>query len=284
MKIAVVIPAKDEEGSIGKVIEEVKNEIENLGHESEIIVSSSSRDSTDSISIERDAKVITDGGTGLGEAMFRGLKKALDFEPGLIVSIDADYQFQPTELPKLIEASNECELVLGSRFLESGVTYDMSFSHRVGNKILTGMTNHFTGLSITDAQTGYRVMKPEVVKSLRMVGRHTYVQETIIDAHSNGFSIKEVPVEFHPRKEGGSKVVKSIQKYAFRTLPVILHRSGYTTYLMNGIGIIGVLIAAVIGIISVLSWNLFLFILGMIIGFLSLQTMYLGMFIDSELP
>lgn len=284
MKLVGVIPAKNEGETVGKVLSELRDNIDQEVYEAEFIVASSSRDNTDEIAREHGAEVIKDGGTGLGEAMYRGLKKALEHDPDLIFSIDSDLQFQPDELGRLLEASDEADLVLGSRFLESGVKYGMSLTHRVGNKILTGMVNHATGLSLTDAQTGYRVMKPEIAEELRMVGRHTYVQETIIDAHSNGFTIKEVPVEFHEREEGGSKVVRSISKYAIRTLPVILHRSGYTQYLMNGIGLVSLTISFITILFGIISPNHITLLLGAILMLLSLQIFFTGMYVDSRLP
>ena len=69
-------------------------------------------------------------------------------------------------------------------------------------------------------------MKPEVIENLDIIGNHTYVQETIIDSYENGFKIIEIPSAWKVRKVGQSRVVLSIPKYIFYTLPILLLRSG----------------------------------------------------------
>jgi len=284
MELIGVIPAKDEVGTIQNTIEQVREHASELADSVGIIVVSGSHDGTDAAAREMGATVVRDGGTGLGEAMYRGLKAAAERDPDLIVSIDADLQFQPDELGRLVEAADEADLVLGSRFLDAGLEYHMSLSHRIGNHALTALVNRSTGLELTDAQTGYRVMTPEVVRELRMMGRHTYVQETIIDAHRNGFSITEVPVRSEPRDEGSSRVVSSIQEYALRTFPVILHRSGYATPLLHRLAIIGGL-TGLTGL-GLAGWNLDAagIILSLILLLVSVRLSVSAMELDAEHP
>lgn len=284
MELIGVIPAKDEVETIQDTIEEVREHAAPLVDSLGIIVVSSSHDGTDAAAREMGATVVRDGGTGLGEAMYRGLKAAAERDPDLIFSIDADLQFQPDELDRLVGAADEADLVLGSRFLDDGLEYDMSLSHRFGNHLLTKIVNHATGLELTDAQTGYRVMTPEVVRELRMMGRHTYVQETILDARRNGFSITEVPVRSEPREAGGSRVVSSISEYALRTFPVILHRSGHATLLLQRLAILGGLVGLV-GL-GIAGWNMNLggVILSLILLLLSVQTSFFAMRLDADHP
>ncbi len=284
MKLVGVIPAKNEEDTIGEVLDLLKENMPDEVQETELLVVSSSTDDTERIVQEKGGKIVKDGGTGLGEAMYRGLKKALELEPDYIFSIDSDLQFQPDEIGKFVEEAGEADLILGSRFLDSGLKYDMSFSHRIGNKILTGITNFSTDLSLTDAQTGYRLMTPEVVEELRMVGRHTYVQETIIDANSNGFEIKEIPVEFHERENGGSKVVRSINRYALRTLPVLIHRSGYTPYLTNGFALFTGLIGFIAILASLVLFSPVVALISLVLVLASVQTFFFGMWLDGNSP
>ena len=69
-------------------------------------------------------------------------------------------------------------------------------------------------------------MRPEVVADLEILGTHTYVQETIIDAVEKGHRVVEIPSDWHQRGSGESRVVRSIPKYVFYTLPILLLRSG----------------------------------------------------------
>lgn len=69
-------------------------------------------------------------------------------------------------------------------------------------------------------------MRPEVVADLEILGTHTYVQETIIDAVEKGHRVVEIPSDWRQRSSGESRVVRSIPKYVFYTLPILLLRSG----------------------------------------------------------
>lgn len=282
--VTVVIPAKNEEETIGKVIEKTREELSEYFSSIEFVVSSGSNDETNAIAREKGAEVIRDGGRGLGEAMLRGLKKAVELETDYIMSIDSDLQFLPEEAHRLIEKKDEADLILGSRFLDNGVKYDMSRSHRLGNKILTIALNFGSDLEITDAQTGYRLMKREVAEELRMIGRHTYVQETIIDAHHNGFTIEEVPVSFESRESGGSKVVARISEYAFRTFPVILHRRNISAYLLAGSTLLTFNLGGLALLMALLQERMIYLILGAMLGLMSAQTLFMSMLVDSELP
>lgn len=282
--VAIVIPAKNEEETIGKVLDQMRDEVSDYFSRIEFVVSSSSRDSTETIAEEKDAIVVRDGGTGLGEAMFRGLKKALELNPDYIMTIDSDLQFNPGEASKLIERKDKADLVLGSRFREDGVRYEMSRIHRLGNYILTGIVNLNSDIEITDAQTGYRLMNREVAEELRMVGRHTYVQETILDAHFNGYEIVEVPVSFRQRNHGGSKVVSSILEYSLRTFPVLIHRKGFSTYIANGFSLISFSIGFISLIYFLAIYNIISVLISLMIIQLSILMFYVGMTIDSEYP
>jgi hypothetical protein len=85
-------------------------------------------------------------------------------------------------------------------------------------------------------------MTPAVVQELQMIGTHTYVQETIIDAAEKGFRIVELPSAWRPRAHGKSRVVGSIPKYVFYTLPIILLRSGHHVRALynTGLGLVAI--------------------------------------------
>jgi glycosyltransferase involved in cell wall biosynthesis len=193
-------------------------------------VADDSHDDTRSIAAAEGAAIIRGSGEGLGTAMFRGLKAAAIEEPDLILSIDGDGQADValelgSFLAPIIDGS--ADLVLGSRFKESNlVSYEYRLKNRLGTRILVGMLRRRTGLPLTDSHGGIRAMKVEVARELEMIGTHTYVQETIIDAHEKGFRIVEIASRWLPRKHGKSRVVRSIPRYVLYTLPVLLLRSG----------------------------------------------------------
>jgi len=230
VKIAVVIPTKNESATIATVIRQAKTTLQKAGHVCQVFVADDSHDDTRQIAVLEGATIVRGSGEGLGSAMFRGLKAAAKSEPDAIVSIDGDGQADvATELLTFIQPleSNSADLVLGSRFKQPGmVDYHYKAQNRLGGRILVGMLRRRTGLQLTDSHGGIRAMRPDVVQELEMIGTHTYVQETIIDAHEKGFRIVELPSRWLPREHGRSRVVRSIPKYVLYTLPVLLLRSG----------------------------------------------------------
>jgi glycosyltransferase involved in cell wall biosynthesis len=227
----VVIPTKNEEQTIAAVIAEIRAAFAPLNYDKvEILVTDDSTDSTREIARGCDCHVVNGGGEGLGTAMYRGLKEALYLDPTVVVSIDGDGQTNAKlEIPIFIKPIEEgrADLVLGSRFQKQGlVGYRYRTTNLLGTKLLTWILRRLTGLPLTDSHGGIRAMVPDVVRELQLVGSHTYVQETIIDAVEKGFRIVELPSTWRKREFGTSRVVGNIPKYIAYTLPVLLLRSG----------------------------------------------------------
>jgi len=240
--ICVVLPSKNECDVIKKVINEIYDIFQKNGYNKPtIIVSDDSNDDTRKIAKSAGAIVINGGGKGLGFAMYQGLKHSLNFNPDLILSCDSDGQIDLSEIPSFIKAikNDEADLVLGSRFIQSNlIQYKYRWINRVGVIILSRILRSFTGLKLTDSHGGLRCMKPEVVQELEMIGTHTYVQETVIDAYEKGFKIIEIPSAWKKREVGKSKVVGSIPTYIFYTLPILIIRSKQHIKWLYSIGII----------------------------------------------
>jgi len=247
MKVAVVIPTKNESATIGKVIGEVKSALHNLGHQYVIFVADDSHDETRRVAAVNGATIVRGSGEGLGIAMFRGLKVAADCKPDIIVSVDGDGQADVvTELPRFLQPiiSGNADMVLASRFKETGlVDYRYRLKNRLGTRILVGMLRRRTGLPLTDSHGGIRAMHPDVVRELEMIGTHTYVQETIVDAHEKGFRIIEIASRWLPRKHGKSRVVESVPRYVLYTLPVLLVRSGKHIRWLYSMGLLAITLA-----------------------------------------
>jgi len=244
----VVVPTRNEEKSVLGVIEEIRGAFDGLRYDRvEIVITDDSHDDTRKLAKSVGAHVVNGGGEGLGTAMFRGLKEAVRFNPDVIVAIDGDGQTDAkVEIPRfLAEIENDrAELVLGSRFKHEGlVKYQYRSINRFGTRVLVFLLNRKTGLKLTDSHGGIRAMTTAVVEELQMLGSHTYVQETIIDAAEKGFRIVELPSAWRVRQHGKSRVVGSIPKYVFYTLPVILLRSGYHIRILYSVGIWLVLFA-----------------------------------------
>lgn len=255
---AVVIPTRNEEKSIESVIAEIRSAFTGSRYDRvEILITDDSVDGTRAIARRAGAHVVNGGGEGLGAAMYRGLKESLAFDPDVVVTIDGDGQTDAkVEIPRFLAVidRDEADLVLGSRFKERGlVRYRYPLINRFGTRVLTHFLNAKTGLGLTDSHGGIRVMRAAVVQELQMIGTHTYVQETIIDAAEKGFRIIELPSAWRAREHGTSRVVGSIPKYVFYTLPIILLRSGHHIRTLYNTGIFLVAVALLYFVYVVIS-------------------------------
>jgi dolichol-phosphate mannosyltransferase len=248
-KASVLVPTKNEAASIEHVIRAIRNAFDTSRYEPpHVIVVDDSLDETRRIAVEAGATVLVGGGRGLGTAMYDGLKAAALLDCDFILSVDGDGQADLSELPRFLAPleRGEADLVLASRFQHEGlVKYHYRFINNFGTRVLASMLRRFTGLPLTDSHGGIRAMRREVAAELEMLGSHTYVQETIIDAAEKGFRIVEIPSVWKPRLHGKSRVVSSIPRYVFYTLPILMLRSGQHVRLLYSGGLALVFIALI---------------------------------------
>jgi len=256
-KICVVLPTKNEGSVLQEVVKEIRTAFQQNGlHEPIIIIADDSHDETRSLARKLHLYVIIGGGKGLGYAMCQGLRYALTFKPNVILSMDSDGQSVPGEIRRFLEpiAKNEADMVLSSRFLETGlIQYRYRWRNRLGVMVLTQILRWLTKLPLTDSHGGIRAMRTEVVRELDIIGTHTYVQEAIIDAHEKGFRIKEVPSVWRKRSHGSSQVVGSIPKYIMYTLPTLIVRSGAHVRWLYSAG--ALLIGSAFVFFCIISWE-----------------------------
>jgi len=222
--VVVIIPALNEEKTVGSVIRGIPRDVADTVKV--VVIDDGSTDNT--VKVARDAgadNVISFGGNrGLAEAFRRGLEVALEMGADIIVNIDADNQYEAKEISQLTQPilDGKADIVLGSRF--KGWIEEMPFQKRIGNRIATKVTALASGYSISDAQTGFRAFSREAALRLNILSDYTYTQEVIIQAARKGLRIVEIPCSFR-RRVDRSRLVSGIFSYAKRAGMVIL-----TTY------------------------------------------------------
>ena len=245
-RAAVVIPTRNEELSIARVIGEVRSGFVGTRYdEVDIVLADDSSDRTRRIARDLGAVVVPGGGEGLGVAMYRGLKAAAQLAPDVIVAVDGDGQADAaTEIKRFLAPieRDEADFVLGSRFLDRGlVKYPYRWINRFGTRVLSAFLRAQTGLSLTDSHGGIRAMRPEVAADLDLLGTQTYVQESILDAVEKGYRVTEIASVWRKREHGSSRVVGSIPKYVLYTLPVLILRSGQHLRLLYSAGLLSIM-------------------------------------------
>jgi len=254
-RAAVVIPTRNEEQSIARVIAEVRSGFVGTRYnEVDIVLADDSSDRTRRVARGLGAVVVPGGGEGLGVAMYRGLKAAAQLAPDVIIAVDGDGQADAAaEIRRFLAPieRDEADLVLGSRFLDRGlVKYPYRWINRFGTRVLSAFLRAQTGLPLTDSHGGIRAMRPEVAADLDLLGTQTYVQESILDAVEKGYRVTEIASVWRKREHGSSRVVGSIPKYILYTLPILILRSGQHLRLLYSAGLLsmmgGVLYFAII--------------------------------------
>lgn len=198
--ISVVIPLFNEEESLPHLCERLTNVFQE--DVEFIFVDDGSTDNSlqileDLSKKDRRIKVISfRRNFGKSSALSAGFKKSCG---DIIVTMDADLQDQPEEVPKLIEKLNEgYDLVIGWKYPRLD-----PFSKKFPSKVINGLTSFFTGLKIHDMNSGLKVMRREVVEEVSMYGElHRYMPHL---AHMKGFKVTEVKVKHAERKFGKSK-------------------------------------------------------------------------------
>ena len=214
MKVIVTVPAYNEEKTIGNIIRDIIKVMDKTKDNYKIlVVNDGSEDKTALIAKKAGAIVYSHPQNyGLAETFRTELNKCMEIGADIIVHIDADGQYSPHEIPRLInEVKMGNDLVLGSRF--KGKIERMSLLKRMGNIAFSGVVSNIVNKKITDSQTGFRCFTKEIVKKIKITSNHTYTQEQVIRAIKQKFRVKEVPVYFAKRK-GKSRLIKHPLEYA----------------------------------------------------------------------
>ena len=218
MHVLITIPAHNEEKTIGDVIGNIKKVMAKSKHKYDVmVVDDGSTDKTGPVARKAGAFVVSHPyNYGLAETFRTEMKQVLLKKPDVIVHIDADGQYQPDEIPKLMKPIEEgkADLVLGSRFM--GKIEKMPVIKRWGNKAFSRAISKVTGVKITDGQTGFRAFTGEVAEKVKIISTHTYTQEMVIKAIKEKFRVIEVPIYFAKRKAGKSKLISNPFGYALR--------------------------------------------------------------------
>jgi len=228
MKLVILIPAFNEEKSLGKVLEKIPRKIKGIDQIDVLVINDGSTDQTAAIARQNGAKVVTHPkNRGLGAAFKTGIDEALKMGADIIVNIDADGQFNPKDIPLLIAPilSGQAQMATATRFKEKAlIPTNIPPAKLWGNRQFTKLVNFLTGENFTDTQCGFRVYSREAALHLNLFGQFTYTQEVFIDLLEKGMTITEVPlkVTYFKNSQRKSAISGSLLKYGFRALEIIL--------------------------------------------------------------
>jgi glycosyltransferase involved in cell wall biosynthesis len=260
VKLAITIPAYNEEQIIGRVIREIPKKIQGIDEIEIIVVDDGSKDRTSEIAKEAGAsRVISHpNNRGVGRAFSTGLNAAIETGADIIVNIDADMQFDPKDIPKLLDPilKNEAEFVTASRFLDKDLEPDMPYIKKVGNSLFTWTISKITGQHFTDTQCGFRAFSRNAALKLNLFGKFTYTQEVFLDLVNKDIMIKEVPIRVTYDKNRQSRVVKNPLLYGIKALTIIIRtvRDSKPLFFFGNFGLIFLVAGFLSGFWLILRW------------------------------
>ena len=220
-EILIIVPAYNEEGGIRAVLNQVPAELMGYAVKT-VVVDDGSRDATEKIALEEGFPVATHVvNRGQGDALRTGFEVAQLEGSDIVINLDADGQYKPDEIERLIEPiiAGEADFVLGSRF--HGFYEEAGSVRHVGVVFFSKMISLLTGTSISDCTNGFRAIRVSELHKLDLREDRFNATEIILEALRNKLRFKEVPVTMLRRAEGESKKPKRLA-YPFGVFRVII--------------------------------------------------------------
>jgi glycosyltransferase involved in cell wall biosynthesis len=212
MKVTVIIPTKNEERSIEKIISRCQKHADEL-----LVVDGHSSDNTRKIAEELGVRAVLDNGKGKGDGLRVGIQEA---KGDIIVFIDADGSHDPEDIPRLVKPIQEdkADLVVGSRGMGGSdeLHGDVEKLLRmIGSDIILIGINKRWKVHLTDSQNGFRAIRTKVARQLKLKENITTIeQEMTMKCLKKGFRVDEVPTHEYKR-EFGESVIR-LKKVWFR--------------------------------------------------------------------
>jgi glycosyltransferase involved in cell wall biosynthesis len=198
----VVVPALNEAGSIAQVVKEVRNELPTVDV---LVIDDGSTDETAAVAAAAGAMVARlPYNLGVGGAMRLGYRYGHRHGYDVVVQIDADGQHDPKFVPRLLDALNDADLVIGARFAGTG-DYKVSGPRRWAMRLLSVVVSGLAGTKITDTTSGFRAANRQMTEAFAKFYPVEYLGdtvETLVYAARGKFKVTQVPVAMRERMTG----------------------------------------------------------------------------------
>ena len=165
---------------------------------------------------------------GLGPAYIAGFRRALEGGAGFVLEMDSDFSHDPAYLPRLLEAGQRADLAIGSRYVDGGGVGDWSALRRAISRGGSAYARLILGLDVRDLTGGFKCFRREVLEAIDLdtiqARGYAFQVEMTYRAIQQGFSVAEVPIVFHERRAGVSKMDRSIVAEAVWRVPLLRFR------------------------------------------------------------
>jgi len=254
LTLLVVIPAFNEETTVGGVVRLVPSDIPSVSSVIVLVVDDGSSDATAQEAKSAGAEVISHPRNwGVGAAIQTGLAYGIDQRADLVVTMDADGQFDPATIPDLIApvAAGSADFSTASRFKDRRITPKMPRVKLWGNRGMSWLISRLTGERFYDVSCGMRCYNRSAALKMNLLAAFTYTQEAFLSLAMKRLRMIEVPIQVRGEREfGESKVAKSVWKYGFKTAQIIFrsYRDYYPLRFFGSLAAVLLTAAAALGI------------------------------------
>ena len=218
-KINVIIPAFNEQDSIGLVVGDIPDHVEEI-----IVVSNNSTDQTEAQAQKAGATVLTEKKPGYGYACLKGMQyiATKETKPDIVVFLDGDYSDYPEQLDELIKPiiTDNLDFVIGARVKRLREDGSMTFPQRFGNALATTLMRWFFGSRFTDLGP-FRAIRYEKLRALEMEDKtYGWTVEMQLKALKQKLTYTEIPVKYRNRI-GVSKVSGTVKGAIFAGVKIL---------------------------------------------------------------
>lgn len=200
-----------------------------------LVVDDSSPDGTGEIAdrlaarLERVEVLHRSAKEGIGRAYLAGFERALEGGAGLVLEMDADFSHDPADVPRLIEAARDADLVLGSRYVKDGRVTDWGPLRRLLSRGGSWYARTVLGVPVRDLTGGFKCFRAEALERLGLDAVRTdgygFQIELTYRAIRAGLRVREIPIVFRDRRAGTSKMNARIALEAVWKVPALRLRS-----------------------------------------------------------
>lgn len=204
-QIAIVIAAYNEEDAIAGVLDGLPTELHGHGVTPIVVVDGGTDDTADVVERAGHLAVRHEINRGQGDALRTGFALAIERKAAIVVTMDADGQHRPEDLPRLLAPvlTDGADYVQGSRYL--GEYDDAGGARDLGIRGFTKLINVASGAGITDCTNGFRAIRGESLGRLRLEEPRFSASELIMESARSGLRMQEVSVHIQSRSHGESK-------------------------------------------------------------------------------
>ena len=214
LRLAVVIPAYNEEETISKVLDELEsylNSLDKINDFEIVVVNDGSSDNTEKIANNNNKSVVLSHGfnRGIGAAVRTGLQYAEKNNFDIVIKFDADLQHDVNDISDLIApiVSNKSDLVYGDRFA-GNINYKMPTIRKYGNKFFTKLMKLITRYDISDSQPGLFAGNKKFLSNVTIFSDYNYTQQVLYSSYLAGLRFKQIPIQFNEKS-----LVKALLSY-----------------------------------------------------------------------